>query len=118
MADRINIDWSVIRVARKNLSALARRFPDRVHPPEDDTAMRREMKAWEELLGDIERQAFSVAEAAELIGVHRETIRRAVRAGELKHARIKRRIIISRADLEEWYRALGGGSLFGDDADQ
>ncbi len=61
--------------------------------------------------------AFTVPELAQLAGVHPQTIRRAIQAGELRaatgfqgrgHARI------SRTDAEVWWRGRGGGTLLGD----
>lgn len=58
----------------------------------------------------------SVREAARLLGLHEETIRRAVRKGELKACRLGHRTLrISRTDLESYFRAHGGGALFSED---
>lgn len=62
------------------------------------------------------QQAFSVTQAAALLGFSMEHLRRLVAAGELRHARIGRTIRISRADLEEFYRQRGGGQLWKTDA--
>jgi excisionase family DNA binding protein len=59
------------------------------------------------------KNVLSVREAALLLGLHEETIRRAVRRGELKACRLGHRTLrISRADLEEYFRSHGGGALF------
>jgi len=57
---------------------------------------------------------FTVQEAAEILGYHPETVRRMIRDGRLKAARGAggRGSVISRADLEAFYRAQGGGDLF------
>jgi excisionase family DNA binding protein len=67
-----------------------------------------------------ERQVYTLHEVAELLKVHVETIRRAVRAGELKAAAPGlgkgkgSDLRVSRIELARWWRAKGGGELFGD----
>lgn len=58
-------------------------------------------------MNDDGRIAYSVAEAAELCGVHPNTIYEAVSSGQLSAARIGkgRRMRISRAALDEWLKA-------------
>ena len=57
--------------------------------------------------------ALSVRDAARLLGYHPETIRRAIRRGDLKACRFGlREFRISRVDLDAYFRAQGGGSLF------
>jgi excisionase family DNA binding protein len=55
--------------------------------------------------------ALTVQEAAKLLRVHPETIRRAIAKGELAAAKLGRIIRISRQDLDAYYRAHGGQSL-------
>ena len=57
---------------------------------------------------------YTAAEAAQILGLHIETIRRAIRSGELRAARWKRRAgyRISPGDLEAYYQSKGGGRLF------
>ncbi|MGO9534060.1 MAG: helix-turn-helix domain-containing protein [Syntrophobacteraceae bacterium] len=64
----------------------------------------------------VTKQMFSVKEAAELLEVDEETIRRAIRKKALKAAKIGKDYRISRQDFEAYYRQQGGGSLFGDEA--
>lgn len=59
-----------------------------------------------------ERQVFSLEDAAKLFDCHKETLRRAIRAGKLKAGKIGKDYRISRADLEAYYRERGGGMLF------
>lgn len=60
------------------------------------------------------QQAYSIREAARLLDLHPETLRRAVRRGELTVARIGGRILrVSTIELERWWQANGGGQLFG-----
>ena len=67
-----------------------------------------------------QQQVFTLHEIAELLKVHVETVRRAVRAGELKAAapgagRGKGADLrVSRIELARWWRAKGGGDLFKD----
>lgn len=59
-------------------------------------------------------QTYSPKEAAKLLGVSAETVRRALReTGErrLPAAKINARYVISLADLQAWYRSHGGHSL-------
>jgi excisionase family DNA binding protein len=60
--------------------------------------------------------SFSAQEAAQILGVHPETVRRMIRTGRLRAARGRRgrASIISRMDLEALYKGQGGGSLFPD----
>ena len=59
-----------------------------------------------------DKATYTIEEAAELLSCHKDTIRRAIRAGTLKAGRLGKDYRISRPDLEEYYRARGGGSLF------
>ena len=64
------------------------------------------------------QQAYSIREAAALLGLHPETLRRAVRRGELTVARIGGRILrVSAIELERWWKANGGGQLFSGQAE-
>ncbi|TVQ96269.1 MAG: DNA-binding protein [Deltaproteobacteria bacterium] len=59
------------------------------------------------------QQAYSIREAAALLNLHPETLRRAVRRGELTVARIGGRILrVSAIELERWWQTNGGGELF------
>ena len=62
------------------------------------------------------QDVFSIDEAAALIRCHPQTLRRAIRAGALKAARIGRNYVIGRPDLAAFYASKGGGQLFVDDA--
>jgi excisionase family DNA binding protein len=66
----------------------------------------------------LEQRAFSLKEVASILGVHPETIRRAVKAGKLKAAKIGKDYRIAKPELERFFRAMGGTSLFGDDDSQ
>lgn len=58
------------------------------------------------------KTTFTLAEAATLLSCHRETLRRAVRNGQLRAAKLGRGFRISRVDLEAFWTASGGGTLF------
>ncbi|MDR1686397.1 MAG: helix-turn-helix domain-containing protein [Desulfovibrio sp.] len=67
------------------------------------------------------KTTFTLAEAADLLSCHRETIRRAIRDGELKAAKLGvRDFRISRRELTAFWSARGGGELFaaGEAADE
>lgn len=63
------------------------------------------------------KTTFTLAEAAKLLSCHPETLRRAIRKGELQAAKLGRGFRISRVDLEAFWIASGGGELFGKDTD-
>ena len=71
-------------------------------------------------MSEHEQQIFTLHEVAEFLKVHVETIRRAVRAGELKAAAPGlgkgkgSDLRVSRIELARWWRARGGGDLFAD----
>lgn len=58
------------------------------------------------------KTTFTLAEAASLLSCHKETLRRAIQAGELRAAKLGREYRISRADLQAFWTAQGGGELF------
>lgn len=67
-----------------------------------------------------QQQVYTLHEIAELLKVHVETVRRAVRAGDLKAAAPGvgkgkgSDLRVSRIELARWWRAKGGGILFND----
>jgi excisionase family DNA binding protein len=63
------------------------------------------------------KTTFTLPEAAKLLSCHRETLRRAIRTGELQAAKLGREFRISRFDLQAFWTASGGGDLFGSEAD-
>lgn len=64
------------------------------------------------------KATFTLAEAAELLSCHRETLRRAIRVGELRAAKLGREFRISRPDLQAFWIACGGGDLFEKNVEQ
>ncbi len=63
---------------------------------------------------DRARTTFTLPEAADLLQVHPETLRRAIKAGQLLAAKIGKEYRISKTDLEAYWTAKGGGALFDD----
>jgi excisionase family DNA binding protein len=62
------------------------------------------------------KTTFTLTEAADLLSCHRETLRRAIRDGELKAAKLGTRDFrISRRELSAYWSARGGGGLFADE---
>lgn len=59
------------------------------------------------------KTTFTLAEAAALLSCHAETLRRAIKDGALPAARLGREYRISRTDLQAFWTARGGSSLFG-----
>jgi excisionase family DNA binding protein len=50
--------------------------------------------------------AVSITTAADLTGTYKETIHKAILAGELSAHQVGHRVIVLLADLEEWVRGL------------
>lgn len=63
------------------------------------------------------KTTFTLAEAAKLLSCHPETLRRAIRKGELQAAKLGRGFRISRTDLQAFWTANGGGELFGKESE-
>ena len=60
------------------------------------------------------KQVYTVAEAAELLGMNEQTIRRWCREGKIETANIGGHYRISRPALAAFWRSQGGGRLFDD----
>lgn len=58
------------------------------------------------------KTTFTLAEAANLLRCHKETLRRAILDGGLQAARLGRGYRISRTDLQKFWTERGGGELF------
>ena len=58
------------------------------------------------------KPTYTLAEAAKVLSCHPETLRRAIRAGQLQAAKLGRGFRISRIDLEAFWASSGGGVLF------
>ena len=55
---------------------------------------------------------YTVKQAAELLQCHPETLRKAIKLGHLKAAKIGRVMRISQIELEKYWQLLEGGGLF------
>jgi len=60
----------------------------------------------------MEQGAFSLKEVADILNVHSETVRRLIKVGKLKAAKIGKDYRISKPELERYFQAMGGGRLF------
>ena len=69
----------------------------------------------EQLMGDLELQVYTVNEAADLLEMNDQTVRRWCRDGELQAAKMGRNYRISRRALADFWKDRGGGELFDDD---
>lgn len=58
------------------------------------------------------KTTFTLAEAADLLRCHKETLRRAILDGSLQAAKLGRSYRISRLDLQTFWTERGGGELF------
>lgn len=58
------------------------------------------------------KMTYTLAEAADVLSCHKETLRRAIKMKELQAAKLGREYRISRADLQAFWTAKGGGELF------
>lgn len=61
------------------------------------------------------KTTYTLAEAAQLLSCHPETLRRAIKEGSLRAARLGREYRISRMDLQGFWTTRGGWDLFGDE---
>lgn len=66
------------------------------------------------LMGAVEKHVFSLKDASEILECHPETLRKAIKAGELKAAKIGTEYRISKSDLQDFWTIRGGGKLFPD----
>jgi len=74
-------------------------------------------KQWEETLGGIfmDKTTYTIGEVADLLNCHKDTVRRAIKAGALKAVKLGKDYRVSKPDLEEWWKQRGGGTLFPDE---
>ena len=104
------VDLTRVRNARAVLDRLALERPDLLGGPSS-------VAEWEALLEGLETMAddaktYGLDEVAAILGVHEETVRRAIRTGELAALKLPRNYRVSRAELARWWAAKGGGQLF------
>lgn len=103
------IDLERVRRANARLDQLIRDHPELIGETSEDD--------WLDIIEGVlmSQDVYTIKEAADLLKVHPETLRRAIKAGKLKAALFGRDFRISRQDLSEFYRAQGGGKLFEED---
>lgn len=106
------VDLARVRRGRALLDVAAARWPELV-----DGAARGRLAEWleterEGAMVDDGRTAWSLAEAAAMLGLNPATLRRAIGAGELKAMKLHMHYRVSRAELAAWWRERGGGELF------
>lgn len=110
------IDIARVRRALARLDELAKEHPELFEesPSEDwRDALKGIFEGEEEKKSTPYQAIYTIQEAADFLKVHAETLRRAIRSGKLQAAAIgKRDYRISAVELEHWWRAIGGGSLF------
>ncbi len=106
-----SIDMEKVRRARENLDIIGREHPELTHLDGEDALRLRERIF--DLAVDKDKLVFQPDEIAELLGVHPESVRRWIRAGKLKAAKAGRYLLISRAELQTFWKKMGGGDLFG-----
>ena len=94
------LDLEAIKLARENLAKIKAANPNMRAMTMDD------------LEQAIDAEVFSIPQVAALLKVHPETVRLAIRRGQLKAAKVGRAFRIARPDLEAYYKARGGGELF------
>jgi excisionase family DNA binding protein len=71
------------------------------------------LEAFTDMIEDnMRKDVYTVNEAAELLGLHHNTVRKWCREGEIKAMVIGREYRISRIELERYWKARGGGELF------
>lgn len=58
------------------------------------------------------KTTYTLAEAAQLLRCHKETLRKAILDGTLQAAKLGRSYRVSRADLQKFWAECGGGELF------
>ncbi|SHN56190.1 helix-turn-helix domain-containing protein [Desulfovibrio litoralis] len=60
----------------------------------------------------MKKTTYTLSEAATLLSCHKETLRRAIKEGSLRAARLGRGWRISKVDLTAFWNEQGGGELF------
>lgn len=103
------IDLDRVRKANARLDQLIKEHPELIGEASE--------KDWLDIIMDttMEQQVYTVQEAADILKVHPETVKRAIKAGRLKAFKMGKGIRISKPDLAEFYRSYGGGKLFEDE---
>jgi len=100
-----HLDTERIRAALSRLDRLAIDHPELIQPGETSA------DEWIETLEGAMKDIYTIKEAADYFKVHPQTLRRAIAAGKLKAAKLGKDYRISKADLIEYYNAMGGVRL-------
>ncbi len=100
------VDLGRVKKALTRLDAIARDHPELLGQSTPEQ--------WEETLKEAldNLDVFTIAQAANVLNCHENTVRKAIRTGSLVAARIGRDFRISRSDLERYWQAQGGKELF------
>ncbi len=110
MAEIKPIDLKAVKEADTALDRIAEEHPDLIDPTQAKWS-EEEIKA---MIVDPTKQTFSVEEVAEMLQSNVETIRKHIRRGDLKAAKIGKSYAVSRPELEKYFKGKGGGKLFED----
>lgn len=115
------VDLVRVREALEALDAVALSRPDLVDG-QRSWALAEWLEGLEEgadmaMTGHEGREAWGLAEAAAMLGLHAATLRRAIHKGELKAFTMGKGYRVSRAELASWWRSKGGGELFAKNED-
>lgn len=111
------VDMAGVRRGRAMLDAAAQRWPELVSGARAGALaeLLERIKEGVEVTDD-GRAAWSLAEAAAMLGLNPATLRRAIAAGELRAMKLAKHYRVSRAELAAWWRERGGGELFAPEA--
>lgn len=99
---------AAVKLARANLARIAREKPHLI----DHSRASWSEEEIADMIVDPTKMTYSTQEAAEILGCHEETVRREIQKGNLRAAKLGRMFVISKSDLESFYQAKGGKSLF------
>lgn len=112
------VDLPRVRAARVRLDRLALARPELIGPVDtlEPGALAADWLAilQHDLDAMTDAQTYSLAEVAALAGIGVETVRRAIRAGDLAALHLPRNYRVSRVELARWWASRGGGQLFDD----
>lgn len=106
------VDINMVRKARQNLDEIKQKHPDIRTMDEETLNKTVEANAPQDNSHEQVQSTYSPKEAARILNTHKETILRAIRKGELKAALIGKLYRITQAELDRYFKAKGGTSLF------
>ena len=106
------VDLGRVRRARAALDKVAEERPDLVAANAASVAeWLAELEQWDGSMTE-DVKAYGLAEVGAMLGVHPETVRRAIRKGELAACNLGKDYRVSRLELAKWWASKGGGRLF------